>query len=107
MEIRQFRKAAGLTSVELASVLRRFYPGADKYLVSKLENPERYGIRLTPEAERKLKALFPSVRTRQSDRHKKRRTVTVRFTEEEYLRLQQRLRDGETVTEFILKELKK
>lgn len=107
MKIKDFRRAAGLTITELAQILRRYYPGVDKYLVSKIENPERYGIRLTAAAERRLRSLFPGVKTRQDDRHKKRRTVTVCFSEEEFARLQQRIPKGETASGYIIKHMGK
>ena len=60
MDVREFRLGKGLQSQEIVKVVNKMYPRYDKYLQSKVERPEKYGIRLTAEAEKLLEEVFGS-----------------------------------------------
>ena len=100
-EMTAFRMLAGLTMKNAAQELKAQFPGIDKHLVCKCENPQ-YGICLSEAAARVLKENHPdaakkaaiSARKRKADRHKKIRRVSVRLTDDEFSRLQQHLKDA-------------
>ena len=100
-ELTAFRMLAGLTMKSAAQELKAQFPGMDKHLVCKCENPQ-YGICLSGAAARILKENHPDaakkaaavVRKRKADRHKNTRRVSVRLSDEEFSRLQQHLKDA-------------
>lgn len=90
MDIKQFRISRGVEVKDMVSVLRDYYPGYDKSLQSKVENPDKYGVRLLEEAEGLLLGEFaqkPSAPPRPSG-HKLHRRVQARLTEHDYGLLQ-------------------
>ena len=108
-ELRILRMAAGASATDIAGLLRQSFPKIDKTVISKCENADSYGVALTSGAMRILRAKYPdaaktasiAVRGRKADRHKKRRNITVRLSEEEYAVLQQHLKStGQTAQEF-------
>lgn len=56
-DLREFRELNGLKPREIVETLRPVYPGYDKTVNSKVENPEKYGIRLIEDAEEMVKAI--------------------------------------------------
>ena len=116
-ELTVFRMLAGLTMKDAAQELKAQFPGIDKHLVCKCENPQ-YGICLSDAAARALKEKHPdaakkaaiSARKRKADRHKNTRRVSVRLTDEEFSRWQQHLKDAgvtaqDTLTRWIENEI--
>lgn len=65
----EFRAANKLKPADIISALRRIYPSFDKFLCSKVENPEKYGIQLTQEAQDFLQITFASEKL--ADNHHK------------------------------------
>lgn len=51
MNIKKLRKQSGMELAPVAKAVRYEYPGFDLYLLSKVENAGRYGIRLLPRAQ--------------------------------------------------------
>ena len=111
-ELTVFRMFAGLTMKNAAQELKAQFPGIDKHLVCKCENPQ-YGICLSGAAARILKENHPDaakkaaevVRKRKADRHKNTRRVSVRLTDEEFSRLQQHLKDAGVTAQGALTRL--
>lgn len=116
-ELTVFRMHAGLTMKNAAQELKAQFPGIDRHLVCKCENPQ-YGICLSGAAARVLKDNHPdaakkaaaAARKRKADRHKNTRRVSVRLTDEEFSRLQQHLKDAgvtaqDTLTRWIENEI--
>lgn len=99
--VKDFRTERSLTHMDCVRVPRERYPGYDKHLHSKVEQPDKYGIRLLNEAEGMLEDAFartaPQPRKRDCRRLPAR--VQCRMAQGEFARLQQALRrDGfETV----------
>lgn len=58
MDVRLFRDKHHITQPEVVDALKPFYPAFDKPLLSKVENPDRSGVKLIADAEATLKALF-------------------------------------------------
>ena len=108
-ELTVFRMLAGLTMKNAAQELKAQFPGIDKHLVCKCENPQ-YGICLSGAAARVLKENHPdaakkaaiAARKRKADRHKNTRRVSVRLTGEEFSRLQQHLKDAGVTAQYVL-----
>ena len=108
-ELKLLRESAGVSATEVAGALQPMFPKIDKTVISKCEHQDSYGIALTKKAMRVLREKYPdaaraaaiAVRGRKADRHKKRRNITVRLSDEEYAVLQQRLKSkGQTAQEF-------
>ena len=111
-ELTVFRMLAGLTMKDAAQEMKAQFPGIDKHLVCKCENPQ-YGICLSGAAARVLRENHPDaakkaaavVRKRKADRHKNTRRVSVRLTDEEFSRLQQHLKDAGVTAQDALTRL--
>lgn len=58
LHIKEFREERGIYASQVVDVIRERYPGYDKYLNSKVENPEKYGVRLVNDAEQMLEDAF-------------------------------------------------
>ncbi len=62
--LRDFRAAhPELQCTEIVETVRVLFPGFDKTLLSKCMSPEKYGVRLTPEAEDLLRKTFEGEET--------------------------------------------
>lgn len=53
--LKDFFARSGMKLNDAVDILRSAYPGMDKPLLSKAENPKKYGITLTTEAKSLLK----------------------------------------------------
>lgn len=62
MNIKDWRHDTGVTRREIVDAVRVKYPKFDKYLESKVEHPEAYGIRLCKGAEDILEGLAAAVK---------------------------------------------
>lgn len=51
MNLKRYRERHGLTSVEIVEILSQTWPRFGKATMSMVENPERYGVKLLPQAE--------------------------------------------------------
>lgn len=59
MDIKQFRLERGLKAEDLFNVVRLKYPGYDKFLHSRVENEEKYGVVPCPGAVKLIAAHYP------------------------------------------------
>lgn len=58
LHVKEFREERGLIQKQVIAVIQERYPGYDKPLNSKVENPEKYGVRLVNDAEQMLEDAF-------------------------------------------------
>lgn len=75
----------------IIEIVHSKYPGYDKYLHSKVNNPEKYGVRRIDEAEKLIEDTFiqkPQKPVR-ADKHRIRYSVRMRTTKAKKTRLQQ------------------
>ena len=56
--LKDFHVRKGLKGSEIVETIRPFCPGFDKMLLSKCENPDRYGIQLSQRAMKALKDAY-------------------------------------------------
>lgn len=91
--VKQFREERNISQEQAARVLRENYPGMDKHLLSKVENPDRYGIRLTNGAEQALEDAFATtaVKARKPEKRRKPIKIQCRLTKGRFERLQRAL----------------
>ncbi len=97
LDVKAFREARGVTAKQCADVVREQYPGYDKHLHSKVEHPDRYGIRLVLSAEQALEDAFSatSPEPRKRDNRRLKAKIQCRMTESKFERLQRAFRhDG-------------
>lgn len=86
----------GITNPEMTETLQEHYPSYNKVCGTYVNNPEKYGVCLLPEAERILLAAFgpgpgfaslpwkEKQKKKRSDRRRKTNAVTVRMDDELY-----------------------
>ena len=53
--LRDFHVQSGMKSAEIVELIRPSFPGFDKSLLAKCENPEKYGVQLSRKAMNLLK----------------------------------------------------
>lgn len=101
IQMKEFREGLNLSQRDIIDVVQESAPGFDKYLLSKVERPEKYGIRLLNGIEKDLLEAYPQTapRPRKPDRRKNPCRLYCRVGKPVYERLQRALRaDGfETV----------
>ena len=105
--LRDVRVSSGASAKEIVATVRKSYRGFDKTLQSKCENPDKYGVQLTPEALRLvleeyapdlLELAAPVVAEdpepaadkpvkRRGDTHRLKRSIRCRLEEGDYARL--------------------
>lgn len=97
LDVKAFRESRGVTAKQCADVVREQYPGYDKHLHSKVEHPDRYGIRLVLGAEQALEDAFSMTlpEPRKRDNRRLKAKIQCRMTETKFERLQRAFRkDG-------------
>ena len=93
LQVKDFREQHGISQRDAVNVIREQYPGMDKHLLSKVENPEKYGVRLVNGAEQVLEDAFATtaLKPRKPDKRRKPMRVSCRMSKTLYERLQRAL----------------
>lgn len=97
LKVKEFREERGLLAKQVVDVVSEQYLGYDKYLNSKVENPEKYGVRLVNDAETMLEQAFLKTVpvARKPDKRRLPQRIQCRLSKTQYERLQHALkRDG-------------
>lgn len=97
IQMKEFREGRNLSQRDIIDVVQESAPGFDKYLLSKVERPEKYGIRLLNEIEQTLVEAFPQTapEPRKPDRRKNPCRLYCRVGKRMYGQLQRALQaDG-------------
>lgn len=117
LQVKDFREQHGISQRDAVNVIKEQYPGMDKHLLSKVENPDKYGVRLVNGAEQALEDAFATtaLKPRRPDKRRKPMRVSCRMSKTQYERLQQALnkagystfQDGITaiITEWLNREV--
>ena len=102
--IQRLRVERHIPVADMVEVVRTLYPGYDKPLHSKVDNGDKYGIRLRADAEKLLLHHFAKNdrKCRRNDRRKKPKRIQARVSETIYGTLQRHISDaGITMQDFI------
>lgn len=102
IQMKEFREGRNLSQRDIIDVVQESAPGFDKYLLSKVERPEKYGIRLLNEIEQNLVEAFPltAPEARKPDRRKNPCRLYCRVGKRMYGQLQRALQaDGFKTTQ--------
>lgn len=102
IQMKEFREGRNLSQRDIIDVVQESAPGFDKYLLSKVERPEKYGIRLLNEIEQTLVEAFPQTvpEARKPDRRKNPCRLYCRVGKRMYGQLQRALQaDGFKTTQ--------
>lgn len=102
IQMKEFREGRNLSQRDIIDVVQESSPGFDKYLLSKVERPEKYGIRLLNEIEQNLAEAFPPTvpEARKPDRRKNPCRLYCRVGKRMYGQLQRALQaDGFKTTQ--------
>lgn len=102
IQIKEFREGLNLSQRDIIDVVQESAPGFDKYLLSKVERPEKYGIRLLNGIEKDLLEAYPQTapQPRKPDRRKNPCRLYCRVGKRMYWQLQRALQaDGFKTTQ--------
>ena len=102
IRMKEFREGLNLSQRDIIDVVQESAPGFDKYLLSKVERPEKYGIRLLNDIEQTLVEAFPQTapEPRKPDRRKNPCRLYCRVGKRMYGQLQRALQaDGFKTTQ--------
>lgn len=87
----QYRAVTGISNNDIIAVLSKVYPNFTKVQCTMINNPEKYGLRLTKEAEKLLAESYgycPCLDTKppkkQTVKRIKTKRLAVRLTDEDY-----------------------
>lgn len=103
-DLRQLRMETGVSAKDMIEVVRELYPKYDKIMHSKVENGDKYGIQLRPNAMTALVRRFAPerLRTRKPEGRAKPYRIQARLSREIFALLQQVLeRTGNTMQDYI------
>ena len=105
-EIRALRSERHIPVVDIVEVVASIYPKFDRYLLSKVEHGEEYGIRLRADAQKELMTHFKihpeDTGTKRKPNRTKPMRVSCRLTEKAYRLLQRELeRTGKTMQSWL------
>lgn len=96
--LKEIRESGCIVQKDIVTLIKSEYPGYDKALNSKCENPERYGVGLTPGAmqlviENYAPGLLHSETkpAKRRDNHRLTRRIHCRLTDEDYDRLMEHI----------------
>jgi len=111
MNYKSYRAASGIDGKSMIKALHEAYPKYGKPTQSMIDNPQKYGVQLIPNAEKILYERFgaptpgkPVKRT--APRRKKPCRFTVRLTESQYGEVKQQMEaDGYATSQELLEHL--
>lgn len=84
MNYGKFKEDTGTTGAEMVKCISEKYPGYTKIQQCMVCNPERYGVRLLPEAEQMLRKAFVTYTPPKAGSKLKIRRVSARLDNETY-----------------------
>lgn len=87
MDVKRFRLVNGLKTSDIVAVMRTEYPLYSKMTNCMVEHPEKYGVKLIPEAEALLEQEITG--GRRGDRHRNRYRLVCRVTKDRYEEVKQ------------------
>lgn len=95
-----YRNSVGITNAQMTKILNRTFPHYTRITASMVNQPEKYGVCLTPSAEDLLARTFglgrglawvtyvkENIRARRDDHRKKGNRITVWLSDDTYFRL--------------------
>ena len=106
-ELRDLRLLSGIPAPTIADAVREIFPKFDRYLLSKCEQPDLYGVTLLPRGMKAARALAPEVTPKKKDGHKNQFRIYCRMDQATYNRLISQIRqDGfKTVQDWMLDQV--
>ena len=107
-ELRDLRLLSGIPAPTIADAVKQVFPKFDRYLLSKCEQPDLYGVTLLPRGMKAARALAPEVTPKKKDGHKNQFRIYCRMDQATYNRLIAQIRqDGfKTVQDWMLDQIK-
>ena len=96
LQVKEFVESMGLDRKEVIQALREEFPGFDKTLLSKVENPDKYGVRLLNRWEQILEENFSNTApaVRKVEKWKRPSRIQFRLTVKEFEALQRAFRQA-------------
>lgn len=110
MDYKQFREDNEISGKDMISALRELYPKYGKATQSMVDNPEKYGVRLLPAAERHLSERFTGKHSpaKKAPNRRKPHRLVVYLPDELYSQIRELIEaEGCTTQEFLTEILVK
>lgn len=110
MDYNKFRKKHGIDNNAMIELLAKHYPAYSKIVQSYINHPEKYGVRLTVEAERIVREAFaPKTTTERKVKRNKSNVLLVRLDDAAYDMVKDKMRENgfQSVQEFLEETIKK
>ena len=106
-ELRDLRVLSGIPAPTIADAVRQIFPKFDRYLLSKCEQPDLYGVALLPRGMKAARALAPELKPKKKDAHRNQFRIYCRMDEDTYKKLIAQIRqDGfQTVQDWMLDQV--
>lgn len=110
MDYNKFREKHGIDNNAMIELLMEHYPSYSKIVQSMINHPEKYGVRLLPEAERKLKEHFaPKGEKKPEVKRSKGNIMLVRLDDASYDMAKDKMREKgfQSVQDFLEEIIKR
>ena len=106
-DLRDLRLSSGIPASEIAEAVKQVFPKFDRYLLSKCEQPDLYGVALLPRGMKAARALAPEIKPKKKDGHRNQFRIYCRMDESTYKRLIAQIhQDGfKTVQDWIMDQV--
>ena len=83
-ELKDLRILSGIPAPVIADAVKQVFPKFDRYLLSKVEQPDLYGVALLPRGMKAVRALAPEITPKKKDGHRNQFRIYCRMDEATY-----------------------
>lgn len=106
-ELKDLRVLSGIPAPVIADAVKTVFPKFDRYLLSKCEQSDLYGVTLLPRGMKAVRALAPEIRPKKKDGHRNQFRIYCRMDAETYTELFRRIQeDGyKTMQDWIMAQI--
>jgi hypothetical protein len=102
MDYNKFREKQGIDNNAMIDLLSKYYPSYSKIVQSYINHPEKYGVRLTVEAERIVREAFaPKTTTERKVKRNKNNVLLVRLDDAAYDMVKDKMRESGLTPVFL------
>lgn len=106
-ELKDLRVLSGIPAPVIADAVKQVFPKFDRYLLSKCEQSDLYGVALLPRGMKAVRALAPEITSKKKDGHRNQFRIYCRMDEATYKALTEKISiDGfKTVQDWVMAQI--
>lgn len=106
-ELKDLRVLSGIPAPVIADAVKQVFPKFDRYLLSKCEQSDLYGVALLPRGMKAVRALAPEITPKKKDGHRNQFRIYCRMDSATYTELFWRIQeDGyKTMQDWMLDQV--